>query len=85
MPRKARIDIPDAVHRVIIRGIERTRTFRDDLDRDRFLDRLATILGETATACYAWTLLPHHAHFLLRTGNVPIAPVMHRLRTGFAQ
>lgn len=85
MPRKARIDIAGAVHHVIIRGIERKRIFRDDFDRDNFLDRLGTILLETATSCYAWALLPNHAHLLLRTGKVPVATVMRRLLTGYAQ
>lgn len=85
MPRKARIDIPGAVHHVIIRGIERRKIFRDDLDRNNFLDRLGTILLETSTSCYAWALLPNHAHLLLRTGKVPLATVMRRLLTGYAQ
>jgi putative transposase len=32
MPRQSRIDAPGALHRVIIRGIERKAIFRDDVD-----------------------------------------------------
>jgi len=73
MPRKARIDASGAVHHIIIRGIERKAIFKDDFDRNNFLDRLGKILTESATACYAWALLPNHAHLLLRsaiTGTV---------------
>jgi putative transposase len=84
MPRRSRIDAPEAVHHIIIRGIERGVIFRDDEDRDSFLDRLGVILLETATPCYSWSLLGNHGHFLLRTGEYPIAHVMRRLLTGYA-
>jgi putative transposase len=60
MPRKARIDMSGALHHLMIRGIERRKIFRDDQDRDNFLDRLGKILVETKTPCYAWALLPNH-------------------------
>jgi hypothetical protein len=43
MPRKARIDAPGALHRIIVRGIERRRIFSDDQDRNNFIGRLADI------------------------------------------
>jgi hypothetical protein len=58
MPRKARIDSPGGVHHIIARGIDRGVIFRDDFDRDNFLDRLENILRETRTCCYAWALIP---------------------------
>jgi putative transposase len=56
MPRESRIDAPGALHHIIARGIARKEIFRDDEDRDNFLDRLCTILKETKTFCYAWAL-----------------------------
>lgn len=85
MPRQARIDTPGGLHHVIIRGIEKKAIFKDNLDRDNFINRLGTILSETATPCYAWALMPNHVHLLLRTGSTPIATVMRRLLTGYAQ
>jgi len=41
------------------RGIERRDIFKDDKDRKAFLDRLALILEETQTQCYAWALIPN--------------------------
>jgi len=84
MPRKARIDAPGALHHIIFRGIEQRQIFRDDLDRDQFIDRLSEILAETDTPCYAWALMPSHVHFLLKTGLTPIATIMRRLLTGYA-
>ncbi len=85
MPRQSRIDAPGALHHLIIRGIEKKAIFRDDQDRDNFLSRLGNILLQTSTPCYAWALLPNHVHLLLRSGLVPIATVMRRLLTGYAQ
>lgn len=85
MPRQSRIDISGALHHIIARGIERRRIFDDDEDRHDFIKRLALILEETQTACYAWALIPNHFHLLLRTGAVPVATVMRRLLTGHAQ
>jgi REP element-mobilizing transposase RayT len=84
MPRKARIDAPGALHHIIVRGIERRKIFSDDQDRDNFVERLGNILTETHTLCFAWALLPNHAHILLRTGPTPISTVMRRLLTGYA-
>jgi REP element-mobilizing transposase RayT len=84
MPRRARIDAPGALHHIICRGIERRKIFWNDSERDDFLRRLETILGETQTPCYAWALMPNHFHLLLRTGNAPIARVMRRLLSGYA-
>lgn len=84
MPRKSRIDAPGALHHIIARGIERSDIFIDNFDRNNFIDRLALILPETGTRCFAWALLPNHFHLLLKTGEAPIATVIRRLLTGYA-
>ena len=83
MPRLARLDAPGVFHHIMIRGIERRKIFRNDKDREDFLDRLSNLLPETETACYAWALMPSHAHFLFRTGKVPLSTLMRRLLTGY--
>jgi REP element-mobilizing transposase RayT len=84
MPRKARIDAPGALHHLMVRGIERKAIFRDDADRDSFLERLGQVLMDSRTECFAWALMPNHVHLLVRTGLTPIATVMRRLLTGYA-
>jgi len=84
MPRRARIDAPGALHHIICRGIERKRIFRDNKDRNSFVDRLGGVLTQTETTCYAWALIPNHFHLLLKTGSTPISNVMRRLLTGHA-
>ena len=94
MPRKARIDLcgvasaktyaPGALRHIIVRGINRSKIFFDDADRDAFLDRLGGILSDSKTACFAWAFMTNHLHLLLRTGAAPIATIMRRLLTGYA-
>ncbi len=85
MPRKARIDAPGALHHVIVRGIERKAIFKDDTDRDNFLERWGQIASESETPCFAWALMSNHVHLLVRTGTVPLSTLMRRLLTGYAQ
>ena len=84
MPRTARLDAPGILHHIIIRGIERRKIFRDNQDRENLLARLAKLIPETKTACYAWAFLPNHAHFLFRSGDVGLSTLMRRLLTGYA-
>jgi hypothetical protein len=60
MPRKSRIDAAGALNHVMVRSIERGAVFRDDTDRDQFLERLGKILQDAKSVCYAWTFIPNH-------------------------
>jgi len=62
MPRQARLDAPDTLHHVMVRGIDRTVLFRDATDREDFLSRVAALAQAGAVTVYAWALLPNHAH-----------------------
>ena len=85
MPRVARIDTPGLLHHVMIRGIERQKIFKDNKDLENFfIERLAILLPETKTQCYAWVLMSNHAHFLLKSGPFGIAGLMRKLLTGYA-
>lgn len=84
MPRSARIDIPDLLQHVIVRGIERRDIFLDDDDRRLFLERLSMLLAETGTDCLAWALMFNHFHLLLRPRTTRLSVFMRRLLTGYA-
>lgn len=73
MPRGPRLDYAGALHHLIVRGIERRRIFRTERDRQRFLDRLCTLIVKTGAALYAFALMPNHAHALIRTGHLPLS------------
>ena len=83
MPRQRRLDAPGALHHVIGRGIERTRIFRTDSDREDFVNRLAELCMDGDLIAYAWCLMPNHFHLLVRTGREPISKSMKKLLTGY--
>ncbi len=49
MPRTARLDAPGVLHHVMIRGVERRKIFRNDKDREDFIERLENLCPETQT------------------------------------
>ncbi|HWR58104.1 MAG TPA: transposase [Thermodesulfovibrionales bacterium] len=85
MPRQARLDIPGAMHHIIIRGIENRDIFRDDEDRSLFLERLGLCVREGKSAVYAWAVMRNHVHVLFRSGTEGMCSVMRKLLTWYAQ
>jgi putative transposase len=84
MPRQPRLDVEGALHHVMVRGIDRSPIFKDNKDRQRFVDRLADLVEVTGTKVYAWALIPNHFHLLLRSGASGLPTFMRRLLTGYA-
>jgi len=56
MLRLTRLDAPGVLHHVMIKEIGRRKIFRNDKDREDFLDRLSLLLPETGTSGYAWAV-----------------------------
>ena len=52
MPRRARIDTPGALHHIVIRGIEGKAVFKDDTDREDFIERLSMEFGLQVTSVF---------------------------------
>lgn len=84
MPRRARLDVPGAIHHVMGRGIERRAIFLDDVDREDFLSRLERLVEKKALVVYAWALMPNHFHLLVRSTLTPLSRAMRSLMTGYA-
>ena len=83
MPRLARLDAPGVLHHVMGRGIERRKIFRNDSDRNDFINRLSALCQEGALEVYAWVLVPNHFHILCKTRNLSLASSMRRILTGY--
>ena len=84
MPRHKRINVPGAVHHIIVRGLNRQEIFLDDRDRSNFLGRLENALSQTDCRCYAWALLDNHVHLLIRTSEKPLSDLMRKVLSGYA-
>jgi len=85
MPRQARLDVPGALHHIMVRGIDKTNIFRDDEDKARFLERLGQTISEGKCTVYAWVLMDNHVHILFKSGKQGISAVMRKLLTWYAQ
>jgi len=68
---------------VMGRGIERKKIFRNNTDRNDFIDRLSAKVQEGAIEIYAWVLMPNHFHLVCKTKNLPLASSMRRILTGY--
>ena len=77
------MDAQGGLQHIICRDIERRKIFWIDDDRNDFVERLEAILPETSTECYAWALLTHHFHLLLKSVNKSLSTIMQGLLTGF--
>ncbi|MGH7896493.1 MAG: transposase [Candidatus Binatia bacterium] len=84
MPRGPRLDAPGALHHVMARGIERCDIFRDDIDRDRFVESLISLARRGAFEIFAWALMPNHFHLLVKTTSQPLGRSMRCLLTRHA-
>lgn len=85
MPRQARLDIPGALHHIMVRGINKSAIFEDDRDRVQFLNRLGENVIDARASVYAWALMTNHAHILFKSGKQGISAVMRRQLTWYAQ
>ncbi|MBW6512245.1 MAG: transposase [Desulfuromonadaceae bacterium] len=84
MTSSVRVDIPNLLQHVIIRGIDRRAIFTGDDDRYNFVQLLSDQLITTETNCFAWALLDNHAHLLLCPRLIPLTKFMRQLLTGYA-
>ncbi len=72
MARPLRIEYPGACYHVMARGNQGRPIFRDDKDRERFLQTLAESCAKTGWWIHAYVLMANHYHLLVETpeGNL---------------
>jgi putative transposase len=67
MARQLRVEYPGAIYHVMNRGDRREPIFRDDADRERFLETLGEVCARSAWQVHALCLMPNHFHLVLET------------------
>lgn len=85
MPRCPRIQAAGAAYHVTANGVARTALFRDDLDRERFLDLLASVVARFEWTCHAYCVMTTHYHLLVQTGLPNLSDGMQRLNSCYVQ
>ena len=85
MPRPPRLDTTGAVSHVVARGNERRPLFRDDADRERYLELLGDACARHGARVLAYCLMPNHVHLALQSGPTPVSRVVHDVHARYAQ
>lgn len=83
MPRQPRVDSPGTLHHLTGRGLEGTKIFRAALDRKDFGGGVTKLCKAGAFKVFAWALMDHHVHLLIRSGEQSLARSMRKLLTGY--
>ena len=67
MARKVRVEYPGAIYHLMNRGDRREPIFKDDADRQRFVETLAEACAKTGWQVHAYVLMPNHFHLVVET------------------
>ena len=67
MARKLRVQYPGAIYQVMNRGDRREPIFKDDADRQRFVETLGEVCAKTSWEVHAYVLMPNHFHLVVET------------------
>ena len=83
MARKPRTLIEGGLYHVTSRGNDRQTIFRDDHDRERFVERLAESVETYQVRLFLFCLMPNHFHLLAETPLGNLDRFMSSLLTGY--
>lgn len=85
MARPLRIEYDGALYHVTSRGNERRPIFKDDADRERFLDTLAQVTEHYRWICHAYCLMNNHYHLVVETPDGNLSKGMRHLNGVYTQ
>lgn len=85
MSRPLRLEHPGALWHVTSRGNERREIFRDDADRQLFLETLGRVVAMFRWRLYAWVLMNNHYHLFVETPEPNISRGMRQLNGIYTQ
>jgi putative transposase len=80
MARKPRIHFAGALYHVIARGNHGQVVFPEEDDFRLYLNFLKEYKAKLGFHIYAFVLMPTHIHFLIKTQDIALSQLMHRLQ-----
>ena len=88
MARHLRVEFPGAIYHVTCRMIgdgrlEQSRLFREDRERERFLDRLGERVKDYGIRLYLFALMTNHFHLVFETPEGNCSRFMQSLLTAY--
>ena len=85
MARQLRAEYAGALHHVMSRGNDGIPIFRDDEDRQVFLDLLAQEISRSGWILHEYCLMTNHYHLAIETRESTLSTGMHRLLGRYVQ
>ena len=85
MARPLRVEYPGALYHVTSRGNERKTTFKDNKDRNIFLETVQRTNHRYNFICHAYCLMGNHYHLLIETPDGNLSKGMRHLNGVYTQ
>jgi REP element-mobilizing transposase RayT len=85
MPRPLRNFVEDGVYHANARGVDRLTIFRDDQDREKFLELAEKVIVDRGWSCLGYCLMDNHYHLLVRTPAADLAAGMQYINGQYAR
>lgn len=85
MARPLRIEYDGAVYHVTSRGNERKPIFKDDGDRELFLNTLQQVNKRFHLLCHTYCLMDNHYHLIIETPGGNLSKGMRQLNGVYTQ
>jgi len=85
MSRPLRIEYPGAVYHITSRGNEKKPVFKDDQDRENFLNTIQHVTKRYNWICHAYCLMTNHFHLLIETPDGNLSLGMRQLNGVYTQ
>ena len=85
MARPLRIEYEGAVYHVTSRGNERKQIFKDDQDREMFLNTIKNVRERYNLLCHAYCLMDNHYHLIIETPEGNLSRGMRQLNGVYTQ
>ena len=85
MARPLRIEYPGAVYHITSRGNARGKIYRNDGDRDKFLEILGSVIKRYNWLCHAYCLMDNHYHLMVETPEPNLSKGMRQLNGVYTQ
>lgn len=85
MARPLRIEYPGAVYHITSRGNEKKSIFKDEQDREIFLNTLLQVNKRYNWLCHAYCLMNNHYHLVVETPDANLSLGMRQLNGVYTQ
>ncbi|WP_353097368.1 transposase [Tissierella praeacuta] len=85
MGRKPRIEYYGAIYHIIQRGNNRAFIFEESEEKVELLKILGELREVFDFHLLAYVIMDNHYHFVIKTHNIPISQIMHRINSRYAK